>query len=98
MDDSASAANQTLPNTPPPPAGYGVEYDRHESNTETETEQTSFTASGTVKTADGQQLSFKLELSMSRAYYEESNFSLRLGEAARKIDPLVLNFPAMPRH
>lgn len=71
-------------------AGYGVEYDYHESYTEIE--QTSFTASGTVKTADGQEISFKLELSMSRAYHEESNLSLRLGDASRKVDPLVLNF------
>lgn len=89
-DNTSSAANQAPSNTPPPLAGYGVEYDRHESYTETE--QTSFAASGTVKTADGRQISFKLELSMSRAYYEESNVSLRLGDAARKIDPLVLNF------
>ena len=90
MDNTSSSANQAPPNTPPPPAGYGVEYDRHESYSETE--RTTFAASGAVKTADGRQISFKLELSMSRAYHEESNVSLRLGDAARKIDPLVLNF------
>lgn len=72
------------------PAGYGVEYERHESYTETE--QTSFSASGTVTTADGRTISFNLQLSMSRLYHEESNVSLRLGDAARKTDPLVLNF------
>lgn len=71
-------------------AGYGVEYDYHESYTEME--QTSFSASGTVKTADGREISFNIELSMSRVYHEESNISLRLGDAARKTDPLVLNF------
>lgn len=81
--------------TPAPPAqassaGYGIEYDYHESYTEVE--QTNFAASGTVKTADGREISFQLELSMSRSYYEESNVSLRFGDAARKIDPLVLNF------
>jgi len=70
--------------------GYGVEYDYHESYTEIE--QTSFSASGTVRTADGREISFSLELSMSRTYYEESNVSLRVGDAARKTDPLVLNF------
>jgi hypothetical protein len=35
---------------------------------------------------------FDLQLSMSRAYHEESTTSLRLGDAARKTDPLVLNF------
>jgi hypothetical protein len=29
---------------------------------------------------------------MSRTYHEETNVSLRLGDAARKTDPLVLNF------
>lgn len=72
------------------PAGFGIEYDRHESYTEAET--TSFSASGTVKTADGREISFNLELEMSRLYHEESSVSLRLGDAARKIDPLVLNF------
>lgn len=82
---SANAAN------PPRPAGWGMEYDRHESYTETE--QTSFSASGTVQTADGREISFKLELSMSRSYHEESDVRLRLGDAARQQkDPLVLNF------
>jgi hypothetical protein len=74
----------------PTSAGYGIEYDRHESYSESE--QTSFAASGTVKTADGREIKFDLQLSMSRQYHEESNTSLRLGDAARKTDPLVLNF------
>lgn len=72
------------------PAGYGIEYDRHESYSEAE--QTNFSASGTVTTADGREIKFDLQLSMSRQYHEESDISLRLGDAARKIDPLVLNF------
>jgi hypothetical protein len=72
------------------PAGWGMEYDRHESYTETE--QTSFSTSGKVRTADGREISFDLQLSMARAYHEESDISLRLGDAARKTDPLVLNF------
>ncbi|MDP3539873.1 MAG: VCBS repeat-containing protein [Azonexus sp.] len=86
----AIPANPNSPPSPPRPAGFGIEYDRHESYTETE--QTSFAASGIVKTADGREISFSLELSMSRSYHEESNVSLRLGDAARKTDPLVLNF------
>lgn len=72
------------------PAGFGIEYDRQESYTEAET--TRFSASGTVKTADGREISFNLELEMARIYHEESSVILRLGDAARKIDPLVLNF------
>ena len=87
LRNAEAPASQTAP---PPPAGYGVEYDYHESYSETE--QTSFSASGSVTTADGRSLSFDLQLSMQRAYHEESNVSLRLGDAARKVDPLVLNF------
>lgn len=88
--DAAATASRSAPQSPPPAAGYGIEYDYHESYTEIE--QTSFAASGTVKTADGREISFSLELSMSRLYHEESNVSLRAGDAARKTDPLVLNF------
>lgn len=89
MERTADSAGET-PRQTPPRAGYGVEYDRHESYTEIE--QTNFAASGTVKTADGREISFQLELSMASSYHEESNVSIRLGDAARKTDPLVLNF------
>lgn len=57
-----------------------------------ESEQTQFAASGKVITADGQEISFNIELSMERSYVEERSFNLRVGDAARKVDPLVLNF------
>jgi hypothetical protein len=73
------------------PAGYGVEYERHE--THYEAEQTSFQAQGIVRTADGREISFELQLSMSREYLEQSDVSVRLGDAARQAkDPLVINF------
>ncbi len=87
---TSTPPNQSVTNGQATSAGYGIEYDFSESYTETE--QTSFAASGTVKTADGREISFNLELSMSRAYHAESNVSLRLGDASRKVDPLVLNF------
>jgi hypothetical protein len=72
-------------------ADYGIEYDRHESYTEVE--QTSFSASGVVRTADGKSIGFELSLSMSRSYHMESDVSIRLGNAARQTtDPLVINF------
>ena len=75
----------------PAAAGWGMEYDRVERYAEVE--QTTFAASGTVQTADGREISFELQLSMARSYYEESSVSLRLGDAARpKKDPLVINF------
>lgn len=75
---------------PSPSAGYGVAYDYHAAYTETE--QTTFAASGKVTTADGREIEFAVNLTMARSYQEESSVSLRLGDAARKVDPLVLNF------
>lgn len=74
----------------PRTAGYGVEYDRRESYSEAE--KTTFSANGTVRTADGREIQFKIDLAMERSYREESQASLRLGDAVRKKDPLVLNF------
>ncbi|MDR2838454.1 MAG: VCBS repeat-containing protein [Azonexus sp.] len=84
--ETSAAAQQ------PASAGLSGVYTRHESYGESE--QTRFSASGTVKTADGREISFQLNLSMSRSYYEESNLSLSFGDAAakKKVDPLVLNF------
>jgi hypothetical protein len=71
------------------PAGYGIEYDYH--SVYEEIEQTSFSAQGTVRTADGQTFSFQFDLQMTRQYREETNVSVRAGDAVRK-DPLVVNF------
>lgn len=70
-------------------AGYGIEYEYHAVREESET--TTFSATGTIRTADGAEISFKLDLAMSRSYREETHISLRAGDAVRK-DPLVLNF------
>lgn len=71
-------------------SGFGVEYDYRESYTEME--QTSFSANGTVRTVDGKEISFSIQLIMERSYREEKSISLKLGEALRPVDPLVLNF------
>lgn len=86
-----SVSGPTQPATPAPaaPAGYGVEFESHE--THYEAEQTSFSAQGVVKTTDGQEIRFSVGLSMSREHTEQSDVSLRLGEA-KKQDPLVINF------
>jgi hypothetical protein len=70
-------------------AGFGVEYDYHAVHEESE--QTTFSAQGVIKTADGREISFQLDLTMSRQYREETNISVRAGDAQRK-DPLVINF------
>lgn len=70
-------------------AGYGIEYDYHAVHEEMET--TSFSAQGVVRTADGREISFQLDLEMTRLYREETHVSVRAGDAVRK-DPLVVNF------
>jgi hypothetical protein len=86
---AAGTTHGNVISSPAPEADWGMEYDFHESYAEFE--QTTVSASGTIKTADGKEISFQLDLSMSRHYYEETNISLRAGNAQRK-DPLVVNF------
>ncbi len=69
--------------------GWGLEYDFHESYYEQE--KMSFTAQGTVKTADGREINFSVQLNMSREFAARQDISIRAGDAA-KIDPLVINF------
>lgn len=85
---AAGAAAKEVASTPAR-QGWGVEYDLHERVTEAET--TAFSASGVVKTADGREISFQLDLAMARASVETTDVSIRLGDAKLK-DPLVLNF------
>ena len=69
--------------------GWGLEYDLHESYQERE--KMSFEAQGIVKTADGREIDFNVQLNMSREFAEQHDVRIRLGDAA-KIDPLVINF------
>jgi hypothetical protein len=71
------------------PEGWGLEIDTHE--VQVESEITQVNAQGVVRTADGQQIHFTLQLEMSRTFVQESNTSVRAGDAVRK-DPLVINF------
>ncbi len=79
------------PSTPQQPAsqGWGIRYDYSETHMESESVQ--YSSAGTVTTADGRKISFKLDFAMSRAYYESKSISLRLGDAAKK-DPLVIAY------
>jgi hypothetical protein len=70
--------------------GWSISYDSHESHFESE--QTAFAAQGIIKTADGKEINFSLQLQMSREFYQESTESLRAGDAVQKTDPLVINF------
>jgi len=69
--------------------GWGLSYDyyrRYE-----ESERTSFSAEGLVRTADGREIRFDVELTMTRRFVEEHTVRLRLGDDARLEDPLVVN-------
>lgn len=82
-------AQLPAPAAPEQQAGWGLEYDSHSEYSESE--QTTFQASGVIRTADNQEISFNFSFEMQRSYHEESDISLRLGDAKR-IDPLILNF------
>lgn len=69
--------------------GWGLVYNRRE--THTEREAVAFNASGIIKTADGREFKFSLELLMDRTSVESTEVGLRAGDA-RKVDPLVINF------
>lgn len=55
-----------------------------------ENETTSFATEGTVKTSDGREINFNVELSMSRSFTQYAAQQIDFG-APRLIDPLVIN-------
>lgn len=55
-----------------------------------EKEVTGFGAKGTVVTADGRNIDFNINVTMSRSFYESSATEINFGEAQLK-DPLVIN-------
>ncbi|MDH3394331.1 MAG: hypothetical protein OEL66_10015, partial [Desulfobulbaceae bacterium] len=76
-------------NQPVERAGWGLSYDYHASYHEEET--MTFSATGIIKTADGREINFNLELAMHREYSESTDISIRAGDA-KLVDPLVINF------
>ena len=66
-----------------------------ESAYQAETEETTFSTTGTVKTADGREIEFNLSMTMSRsfeeAYVGSVNFGTPLQQRAALCDPLVIN-------
>lgn len=70
--------------------GWGLRYNYYQSHSEQET--TTFAAAGIVKTADGREIDFSLQLSMSRQFMSEQSINIRAGDALK--DPLVINFDA----
>lgn len=74
-----------------PPAeeqGFGMEYNYYESRYEYESTQ--FESTGTIQTEDGQEISFNVQLNMSREFMSEHHVNIKVGEPLK--DPLVVNF------
>lgn len=89
-----AAADQPAPARPaeaegPPRQGWGLEYDSFESYAEEES--LTYQAAGVIVTEDGREITFALDLAMSRAFYQATEIHIRAGDA-RLVDPLVLNF------
>lgn len=70
-----------------PAANVSIDYQAQAVYEETET--TSFSAQGVVRTADGRSINFSLDLEMARHFQVEIDVSLRTGQ---RQDPLVVNF------
>ncbi len=85
----ATTTGTTAAPEAPQRAGYGIEYDYHAEYSESES--TTFAAEGVVRTADGRDIRFTLETSLSRSFSARENISLRAGDAVLK-DPLMLDF------
>ncbi len=71
-------------------AGWGIAYDFSESHYEYEA--ATFSAQGVIRTADGREIDFSVELAMSREFATSKEIHLRAGDALK--DPLVVNFDA----
>jgi hypothetical protein len=68
--------------------GWGFVYQQRESYQESE--RLSFSASGIIKTADGREINFDVQLNMSREFAVSNQLTIRAGDAL--LDPLVINF------
>ncbi|WP_333874847.1 hypothetical protein [Methylobacter sp.] len=73
-----------------PSAGFGLVYEHHAVYQESET--ASFSATGSIKTQDGQSIDFSVKLNMSREFRIETNSSITAGDPEKKVDPLAINF------
>lgn len=72
-----------------PRGGVGMRYDLQA--TYQESESLSFAAGGVVKTADGREIAFSVQMSLSRSFSAQAGLHLQAGQAAK--DPLVISFP-----
>lgn len=85
------ALEAEIPVSQPQREGWGLIINTHE--TYREEQEMSFAAEGVIKTKDGKEIRFDLRLAASREFMQETNLTIRAGDAAKKaVDPLVINF------
>lgn len=68
--------------------GWGFIYERRESYQESE--RLSFNAAGIIKTADGREIDFRVQLNMAREFAITNQLTVKAGDAL--LDPLVINY------
>ncbi|OEH86488.1 hypothetical protein BHU72_12805 [Desulfuribacillus stibiiarsenatis] len=71
------------------PKGWGIAYDLSESYYESE--RMNFSSQGTIKTTDGKEINFSIDVSISRSFAQHNSISFRAGDAV-VVDPLVINY------
>lgn len=92
---ATDAKNVEITTTPPPArqppsAGFGLVYEHRA--VYQESESSSFSATGVIKTQDGKSIDFSVTLNMSRDFRLETNTTITAGDPEKKVDPLVINF------
>ncbi|WP_094605194.1 hypothetical protein SPSIL_032660 [Sporomusa silvacetica DSM 10669] len=70
--------------------GWGLRYSSYQGHSEKES--VAFGAAGVVRTADGQEINFSVQLNMTRQFMSEQSINIKAGDALK--DPLVINFDA----
>ncbi len=70
--------------------GWGLIYNYEA--THTEKEKLMYKAHGVINTADGEEIKFNINLKMDREFSSTTSVNIRLGDAAKSVDPLVINF------
>jgi len=91
---ATDANNVEITTTPParqtPSAGFGLVYEHR--SVYQESESSSFSATGVIKTQDGKSIDFSVTLNMSRDFHLETSTTITAGDPEKKVDPLVINF------
>ncbi len=75
-----------------PLLNWGLRF--HHSETKTESESISFKANGKVKSSDGREIDFDLNLHMSRESFEHRSIDIQMGQTL--IDPIVIQTDHIP--